>query len=82
MSPVWVGHTIPSFALATIKYDEHGRPQRAKYSICVLDNLNPHDWTKQQCYAPVMSHLEFCLLCALAVHHKSTLKGGDFKQAF
>jgi hypothetical protein len=29
-----------------------------------------------------LSHLEVRLMCSLAVHHKCTLKGGDFKQAF
>eukprot|EP00957_Ditylum_brightwellii_P016773 1262346-Ditylum_brightwellii.AAC.2 len=36
-----VGCDLPSFALATIKYDEHGCPHCAKYCICVLGNLNP-----------------------------------------
>ena len=53
------GNALPSMAIATIKRDANGNPQRAKYRIVALGNLDPHKWTKQDCYAPVMSQLEF-----------------------
>jgi hypothetical protein len=33
---------LPSMAIATIKYDEHNKPKRAKYHIVVLGNLDYH----------------------------------------
>eukprot|EP00957_Ditylum_brightwellii_P069027 5239900-Ditylum_brightwellii.AAC.1 len=69
-------------AIATIKPDEYGKPQQAKYRIVVLGNMDPNNWTKNDCFAPVMSQLEFRLLIATAVQMKRTIKGGDFKQAF
>jgi len=69
-------------AISTIKHDEFGRPKRAKYRIVALGNLDPHDWTKPDCYAPVMSMLELRLMISIAVKFKRILKSGDFKQAF
>jgi hypothetical protein len=31
---------LPTMAIATIKYDAHNRPKRAKYRIVVLGNLD------------------------------------------
>jgi len=72
----------PTMAISTIKHDEFGRPKRAKYRIVALGNLDPHDWTKPDCYAPVMSMLELRLMVAIAIKFKRILKSGDFKQAF
>ena len=69
-------------AVSTIKYDKDGRPKRAKYRIVALGNLDPNNWTKSDCYAPVMSLVELRFLTALAVKNKRTLKNGDVKQAF
>ncbi len=69
-------------ALATIKYDEHNCPKRAKYRLVVLGNLDPHHWTRESTAAPVMSQMELRLLTALAVHNKRVLKNCDIKQAF
>jgi hypothetical protein len=69
-------------AIATIKYDEHNRPKRAKYRIVVLGNLDYHQWSKSATAAPVMSQLELHLLTSLAISHKRTLKNCDVKQAF
>ena len=69
-------------AISTIKYDEMGQPKRAKYKILALVNLDPHDWTKPYCYAPVMSMLESRLLVVIAIRYKKILKSGDFKKAF
>jgi hypothetical protein len=73
---------LPSMAIATIKYDEHNQPKRAKYRIVVLGNLDYHQWSKESTTAPVMSQLELQLLTSFAVYHKRTLKNCDVKQAF
>ena len=73
---------LPTMAISTIKHDEFGRPKRAKYRIVALGNLDPHDWTKPDCYAPVMSMLELRLMISIAIKFKRILKSGDFKQAF
>ena len=73
---------LPSMATSLIKYDEFGKPKRAKYRIVALGNLESHKWTKDECYAPVMSLLELRLMVAMAIKHKSILKSGDVKQAF
>ena len=76
------GSLLPTMAISTVKYDEDGKPKRAKYRIVALGNLDPHNWSKPDCYAPVMSMLEVRFMTSLAVKHKCTLKSGDFKQAF
>jgi len=73
---------LPTMAISTIKHDEFGRPKRAKYRIVALGNLDPHDWSKPDCYAPVLSMLELRLMISIAVKFKRILKSGDFKQAF
>jgi hypothetical protein len=75
-------NALPTMAIATIKYDEHNEPKRAKYCIIVLGNLDYHPWSKEATAAPVLSQLELCLLTSLAVHHKRILKNCDVKQAF
>jgi hypothetical protein len=73
---------LPTMAISTIKYDGDGRPSRAKYRIVALGNLDPHSWTKQDCFAPVLSQLELRFLTALAVKNKCIPKTGDVTQAF
>jgi len=73
---------IPTMAIATIKYDEHNKPKRAKYRIVVLGNLDFHTWSKEDTAAPVLSQLELRLLTSLAIYHKRVLKNCDVKQAF
>jgi len=75
-------YALPTMAISTIKYDEHGKPKRAKYRIVALGNLDPTDWSKSDCYAPVMSLLELRLMTVLAIKKKRILKCGDVKQAF
>ena len=69
-------------AIATIKYDGQGNPVRAKYRIVALGNLDPNTWSKQDCFAPVMSQFELRFLVALSVKKKCIPKTGDIKQAF
>jgi hypothetical protein len=76
------GHAMPTMAISTIKYDGTGAPIRAKYRIVALGNLDPHDWSKQDCFAPVMSQFELRFLTSLAVQKRCIPKTGDIKQAF
>eukprot|EP00957_Ditylum_brightwellii_P129078 9846108-Ditylum_brightwellii.AAC.1 len=56
-------------AISTIKYDQDG-------------NLDPHTWSLEEVFAPMMTMLELMALASLAIHHKQPLKSGDVKQAF
>ncbi len=73
---------LPTMAIATIKYDEHNKPKRAKYRLVVLGNLDYHTWSRESTAAPVLSQLELRLLTSLAVYHRRVLKNCDVKQAF
>jgi len=68
--------------IATIKYDEHNKPKRAKSRIVVPGNSDYHTWSKEATSASVLSQLELRSLMALAVHNKRVLKKLDIKQAF
>jgi deoxyuridine 5'-triphosphate nucleotidohydrolase len=76
------GTLLPTMAISTIKYDGDGKPVRAKYRIVALGNLDPHDWSKNDCFAPVLSQLELRLITAMAVRDKRIPKTGDITQAF
>ena len=65
-----IGTSLPTQALAVKKIYKNGKPNRAKYRIVVLGNLNKHNLTKNDCFASVTSQLEFKLLIALSVHLK------------
>ena len=69
-------------AISKIKYDEYNNLKRAKYRIVALGNLDLVNWTKSECYAPVMSLLEIRLLTSLATKHNRPLKSGNIKQTF
>ena len=73
---------LPTMAIATIKTDGEGKPVRAKYRIVALGNLDPHPWSKQDCFAPVMSQMDLRLLISIAVSLKTIPKTGDVSQAF
>jgi deoxyuridine 5'-triphosphate nucleotidohydrolase len=73
---------LPTMAIATIKYDGSGQPDRAKYRIVALGNLDPNQWSKSDCFAPVLSQLELRFLIALAARQKCIPKTGDVNQAF
>eukprot|EP00957_Ditylum_brightwellii_P152832 11633331-Ditylum_brightwellii.AAC.1 len=53
-----VGDTLPSMAISTIKYDQDSKPKRVKWRIVALGNLEPHAWSSEEVFAPVMSMLE------------------------
>ena len=77
-----VGNALPTMAISKIKTDENGLPERAKYRIVVLGNLDPHNWSNSDCFAPVLSPLELRLLVAIATQMKRIPKSGDVSQAF
>ena len=81
MCPI-TGNALPSMAISTIKKDSDCDPIRAKYRIVVLGNLDPHTWSKRDCFAPVMSQLEFRCLIASAVCIQRPPKSGDFQNTF
>ena len=74
--------TMPTMAIALIKYDGEGKPIRAKYRIVALGNLDPNTWSKSDCFAPVLSQFELRLLISIATQKKCIPKTGDVAQAF
>ena len=44
--------------------------------------MDPHSWSKQDCFAPVLSQLEHCTLLALALRTKCIPKTGNRKAFF
>ena len=46
---------IPSMGVFTVKNDSDGKPVRAKSIVVALGNKDPVEWTKAECYAPVVS---------------------------
>jgi hypothetical protein len=77
-----LGRPLPTMAISKIKRDANGNPIRAKYRIVVLGNLDPHQWSKADCFAPVLSALELRLLIAIATHYRVIPKQCDAIQAF
>jgi deoxyuridine 5''-triphosphate nucleotidohydrolase (dut) len=77
-----LGRPLPTMAISKIKRDEKGNPVRAKYRIVVLGNLDPHNWSKSDCFAPVLSAMELRLLVAIATHLRVIPKQCDAIQAF
>jgi hypothetical protein len=39
----------------TVKNDSDDKPVRAKSRVVALGNKDPVEWTKAECYAPVVS---------------------------
>ena len=79
MSPL-VGNALPTMAISTISCDKNGNPKRVKWRITDLDNTYPHEWTKNDCYEPVLSMIELRYLEYLALNHKRPLQNRDIKQ--
>ena len=76
------GPALPTMALSTLKKDENGDPKRCKYRIVVLGNLDSNNWSKSDCFAPVLSQPELRLLTDISVGMKRIPKSGDVSQAF
>lgn len=77
-----VKKTLPTIVIVVIKKDRQGNPVRVKYRIVALGNLDPHDWSKDQCFAPILSHMESHLLLSLVLKKRKIPKSGDVSQAF
>eukprot|EP00957_Ditylum_brightwellii_P188703 14364646-Ditylum_brightwellii.AAC.1 len=69
-------------SISTIKYDQDGKPKCVKWRIVALGNLDPHIWSLEEVFAPMMTMLELRVLVSLDIHCKQPLKSGDVKQAF
>ncbi len=76
------GNALPTMAISTIKKDENGDPKRCKYRIVVLGNLDSNNWSKSDCFAPVLSQPELRLLVDISVGMKRIPKSADVSQAF
>ena len=66
----------------TIKRDENMAPDRAKYCIVVLGNLENRLWAKSEKYAPVRQYSYLLLLTSMATKNCRLLKKGNCKNAF
>lgn len=69
-------------AIAVIKQDGRGNLYRDKYQIVELGNFDPHEWSRTDFYAPVMTQLELRFTIGLAVKKHCIHKTGDIIQAF
>jgi hypothetical protein len=76
------GPAIPSMYVLVTKKDEHGNPVRTKSRIVVLGNKDPHQWTKGECFAPVVTQAAVRLLVSLTIEHNKFAQQGDCKNAF
>ena len=52
-----VGNYTPTISLVTIKTNANGKPQRAKYRICVLGNIDPTNWSRNKVFDPFFSQI-------------------------
>ena len=57
-------------------------PDRAKYRIVVLGNLENRLWVKSENYAPVLQYSSLCLIISMATENFRLLKQGDCNNAF
>ena len=57
-------------------------PLRAKSRIVVLGNREHHDWSKNNCFAPVLCFDSIRFLVSMSTQHRRALKQGDCKNAF
>ena len=77
-----VSGILPTMDISTIKPDSQGKPIRAKYIIVSMGNMDPHNWTKSQCYSPVLSIPETRLIISISVNFNVIPKSVDGIQAF
>ena len=73
---------VHSMCVQTFKKGSTGNPVHAKSQIVVLGNKDPMNWSKADCYAPVVAQPMVWMLAALSIKFCSTLKQGDCKNAF
>ena len=68
--------------ISTIKHDANGNPDRTKYMIVALGNMDPHEWNKSECYDPVLSLPQLRLIICIAIRIGRVTKTEDVIQAF
>ncbi len=73
---------IPTMCVLTIIKDEQLLPLRAKSCIVVLGNRKEHNWSKSNCFTPVLRFDSLCFLVSLSTQHHWGLKQGDCKKCF
>ena len=62
------GQKCPQWPLQLLKSNSQGQPKcAAKYHMMALGNLDPHEWSQADCYAPVMSQQELLFITSLTV---------------
>lgn len=77
-----IKNVIKTIVISTIKQDADGNSTQCKYCIVVFRNLDPHSWTKFDCFVLVESQIELFLLLFIATHNCTLPKQGDVSQAF
>lgn len=77
-----VAIALPTYDISITIKDENGKLVRAKYRIVILGNIDPHDLSKSEFFAPVMSQIELNLMISLACQLKIEPKQGDVIHAF
>ena len=75
-------YAIPSMCVQVIKQDSSGRLIRTKSRIVVLGNLDPHQFSKGDCYTPVIPFPLVSLLTSLSVSRNLILQHADCTNAF
>ena len=78
---------IPSMGVLTIKLDGHGNPDHAKSCIVVLGNHETTQWSKSDCFTPIVSAPVIHLMAALAIKialfsNKATVRTHSVTPAF
>jgi hypothetical protein len=73
---------IPTMCVLTIKKDKQLMPLWAKSCIVVLGNCESCNWSKSDCFAPVLWFDSLHFLVSLSTQHCQGLKLGDCKNAF
>jgi hypothetical protein len=73
---------IHIMCILTVKTDENSHPVWGEKRIVVLGNLEEWEWSRPECYAPVLRQDSLRLLASLAVQKQRVLKQGDCKNAF
>jgi hypothetical protein len=66
----------------TIKKNEHLMLLRAKSRVVILGNREGSDWSKSECFAPVLRFDSLRFLVSLLAQHRRGLQQGDCKNAF
>jgi hypothetical protein len=71
---------IPTMCVLNIKKDKTVMPLRAKLHIIVLENQEDRDWSKSDCFTPVLQFDSLRFLVSLAVQRRHGLKQGNLQK--